>query len=249
VCAHVDQLKDFIKGVKNILTLGGTFVFEVGYFGDVYKNKTFDTIYHEHLDYHLFTPLINFFKKMNLEIFDAKNIFIQGGSLRIYVSHKGKKKINKKNINKLIFKEKKMNYSDKKVFLKYQEYIDNTKKKLKIKLNDLINKNHKIAGYGASAKSTTLLNYFGINDRHLEFIADLSRLKQNKYTPGSNIKILPVKQILNLKPDFVLILAWNFFKEIIIQNKEYLKQGGKFITPFPKINTITYKNYKKFLLK
>jgi len=247
VCAHVDNFYDFIKGVKNLLKIDGVFIFEIGYFHDVYKNKTFDTIYHEHLDYHLMIPLINFFKKIKMQIFDVKNIFIQGGSLRVYVSHLNQKKISKKNINKIIKIENKVNYSNPRLYLDYQNFIDHIKKKLIKKIKNLKSKNYKIAGYGASAKSTTFLNYFKIGKKDLDFIADLNKLKQFKYSPGSNIRILPPIEIYKKKIDYLLILSWNFCKEIIKQNINFLNLGGKFIIPFPKIIIVNLKNYKKII--
>ena len=247
VCAHVDDLYDFVKGVKNILSIDGVFIFEVGYFHEVYNNKTFDTIYHEHLDYHLFIPLITFFHKIDMEIFDVKNILIQGGSIRVYVSHLNQKIINKKNINKIIKNEEKVNYSDQKIYSDYQNFIYNIKKQLKRKIKILRSKKKKIAGYGASAKSTTLLNYFKITNKHLDFIADINKLKQSKYSPGSNIKILSPNEIYTKKIDYLLILSWNFSKEIILQNINFLNNGGKFIIPYPKIHIISKKNFKKII--
>ena len=247
VCAHVDNLSNFIRGIKNLLKNDGVFIFEVGYFHDVYKNKTFDTIYHEHLDYHLFKPLINFFQKFELEIFDVKNIFIQGGSLRVYVCHRGKRKVNKANIIGILKEENKINYSNTKTFLNFQKFIDRKKLKLINKIEILKNKNFNIAGYGASAKSTTFLNFFKINNKKIEFVADLNKLKQFKYTPGSNIKILPPSAILEKKIEYLIILSWNFSKEIIFQNLDFLKKGGRIIIPFPEIIIVSINNYKKIL--
>jgi len=247
VCAHIDNFYDFIKGVKNILKIDGVFIFEVGYFNDVYKNKTFDTIYHEHLDYHLFIPLINFFEKIEMEIFDVKNIFIQGGSLRVYVSHINQRTVNIRNINKIVKKEKEVNYSNSKLYYNYQKFIDDKKKKLTKNIKFLKSKNYKIAGYGASAKSTTFLNYFKIGSKDLDFIADLNKLKQFKYSPGSNIKILPPLEIYKKNINYLLILSWNFSKEIIKQNINFLNSGGIFIIPYPKIIFVNIKNYKKII--
>jgi SAM-dependent methyltransferase len=247
VCAHVDEFINFIKGVKNLLETDGVFVFEVGYFHEVYKNVTFDTIYHEHVDYHLFNPLIEFFKRFDLEIFDAKNIFIQGGSLRVYVAHKKKKILNKKNINKLINNEKKINYSNQKLYKDYQKFIENRREELLKTIRSLKNKNYKIAGYGASAKSTTFLNFFKIDSNKINFIADLNPMKQFKFSPGSNIKILPPSEIYKQKIDYIIILSWNFSKEIINENIKFIENGGKFILPFPKIITVNKNNYKFFL--
>ena len=219
----------------------------MGYFDQVYKNKTFDTVYHEHLDYHLFLPLIQFFLKFNLEIFDVKSIFIQGGSLRIYVCNKDQKIKNFKNIDKIIKNEKKINYSNNKIFFDYQKFIEKKRYELKKKIKLIKKKNYKLAGYGASAKSTTFLNFFKINNKYLEFIADKNSLKHFRFTPGTNIKILPVREIYNQNIEYILILSWNFSKEIILENKEFLKKGGKFIISFPKIIIVNKKNYKKVI--
>lgn len=247
VCAHVNDLRDFVLGIKNLLSKNGVFIFEVGYFHDVLLNKTFDTIYHEHLDYHLFTPLISFFKKYELEIFDVKNIFIQGGSIRVYVGHIRNHEINTKNLRNLIYKEKKMGYSNKTLFDKFQKFIKKKREHLLTQLQSILEKNKKIAGYGASAKSTTFLNYFKLDSKHLNFIADLNIFKQNRYSPGSNIKILHPKNIYQKKIDYILILSWNFSIEIIKQNINFLKKGGKFIIPFPRILILDKSNYKKYL--
>ena len=247
VCAHVDDLTNFMRGVKNLLKNEGVFIFEVGYFHDVYKNKTFDTIYHEHLDYHLFKPLIKFFDKLNLQIFDVKNIFIQGGSIRVYVCKKGERIINFKNLKKIEKLENRINYSNQKNFINYQNFIQKKKKDLTKKINILKKNNFKIAGYGASAKSTTFLNFFKINYKKIKFIADLNKLKQFKFTPGSNIEILPPEELYRQNIKFIIILSWNFSKEIIIQNIKFLKKGGRFIIPFPQIVTVNFDNYKKIL--
>ena len=91
------------------------------------------------------------------------------------------------------------------------------------------------------------MNYFGINTKHLDFIVDLSKLKQFKYSPGSALNILPVNEIYKNKIDYLIILSWNFSREIISQNIKFIMMGGKFIIPFPKTTIIDKKNYKKFI--
>ena len=145
--------------------------------------------------------------------------------------------------------KKKINYSKTKVFLNYQKFIEKKKLELIKKINYLKNKNFKIAGYGASAKSTTFLNFFEIDCKDLEFIADLNKLKQFKFAPGSNIKILPPFEISRQKINYIIILSWNFSKEIILQNLNFLRDGGNFIIPFPKIINVNLSNYRKLLKK
>ena len=239
VCAHVDDLSNFIKGVKNLLNDDGIFSFEVSYLVNVLNKKTFDTIYHEHLDYHSLRPLINFFKKFNLEIFDFKLVEAQGGSIRIYVSHKEAKKINKKKISNQIFLEKKkyklFRFS---TYKKFEKEINETRDFLKRLVIGIINQNKTIAGYGAAAKTTTLLNYFDIGNKIIDFIVDDNRLKQDRFTPGTHIPIFNSKELYKRKPDYVILLAWNYSNFIIKMHKKFFKTGGKFIIPFPKIRII-----------
>jgi SAM-dependent methyltransferase len=236
VCAHVNNLNDFFSGVKNLLKNDGFFVFEVSYRGSVLKKNTFDTIYHEHMDYHALKPIENFSKKFNFQIFDFEITEAQGGSIRVFLTNSDnsvpRKKLKK--IKKFIDKEKKIN----KLFC-IKKYLD-FKKKINIassKLNKIIlklrKKNLVIAGYGAAAKTTTFLNYFGIKDEVIKFIIDDNKLKQNLYLPGRKIKIENPQRLKKTKIDILIIFAWNYSDYIIKKNKLYKKTGGKFIIPFP----------------
>jgi len=239
VCAHVDNLNDFFRGVKNLLDNDGIFVFEVSYLGSVIQKKTFDTIYHEHADYHSLKPLINFVKKFDLEIFDFRKVKSQGGSIRIFVSHKNTLVVNKDKINKQILKEK----NELNLF-KIQNYRNFSKqiKLVKLNLNKLLIKLKKegknIAGYGAAAKTTTLLNYFNIDKKIINFIVDDNKLKQNRYTPGTHIPIKSSEKIYKSNVDYIIILAWNYSSYIMKVHKRFKRDRGKFIVPFPKIKII-----------
>jgi len=239
VCAHVDKFQNFVQGVKNILSSKGIFSFEVSYLVDVITKKTFDTIYHEHVDYHSLMPLINFFKKLDLEIIDATRVKAQGGSIRVFVSHRGARKINISKINKLISIEKnRLKLFKIATYKSFQKKIDTHKKKLNKLLKNLKKNNQIIAGFGAPAKTTTLLNYFKIGSETIDFIVDDNELKQNRFTPGTHIPIYNNQVIYERKPDYVIILAWNFVKPIIVNHKNYLKLGGSFIVPFPELQII-----------
>ena len=240
VCAHVDDLKNFVKGVKNLLKSDGFFSFEVSYLGDVIRKKTFDTIYHEHLDYHSLRPLISFFKKFKLEIFDFELVEAQGGSIRIYVSHQGSKKIKKNKIDRQVFLEKKKyKLFEFKSYQNFEKEINKTKNELFKFIKTIKKRNKLIAGYGAAAKTTTLLNYFGITNKLLSFVVDDNKLKQGRFTPGTHIPIFHSEQIYKMKPDYIILLAWNYSNFIIKKHKRFLRIGGKFIIPFPKIKTIS----------
>ena len=237
VCAHVENLNDFFRGVKNLLKDDGIFIFEVSYRGSVLKKNTFDTIYHEHLDYHALSPISKFIKKFNLKLFDFEITEAQGGSLRVYVS-KNLRIRNKKKIKNHLIKEKKIyklfNINTYKIF---REKINNCKVQLQRILKDFDKKNYNIAGYGAAAKTTTLLNYFNLNkNKTIKFIFDDNKLKQGLYLPGTQIKILDPRYLFRENLDILIIFAWNY-SDIIIKNikkKLKKKKSLKFLVPFPK---------------
>lgn len=238
VCAHVNDLNNFFKGAKNLLDKKGIFIFEVSYLGSVIKKKTFDTIYHEHADYHSLFPLVRFVKKFKLEIFDFRIVKAQGGSIRVYVAHKNQKKISQK-INKQIQIEKnKLQLLKSSSFILFEKKIILVKKKLNELLHKLKKSNKTIIGYGAAAKTTTLLNYFDINKDTINFIVDDNLLKQNKFTPGTHIPIKSSNYIYKTNVDYIIILAWNYSSHIINLHQKFKKRGGKFIVPFPKIKII-----------
>ncbi len=235
VCAHVEDLHNFFLGVKNLINENGIFVFEVSYLGDVIRKKTFDTIYHEHLDYHALKPLISFVKKFDLEIFDFKKTEAQGGSIRVYVANINSKKINKVKINNQIkFEKEKLRLFKINTYIKFNKDVNLVGEKLRKILRKIKEEGNKIVGYGAAAKTTTLTNYFKINKNYLDFIVDDNKLKQNLYTPKYKIAIKNPKTIYKYKPNYTIILAWNYSKHIMKVHKK-IKKFGKFIVPFPQI--------------
>jgi SAM-dependent methyltransferase len=240
VCAHLENPNDFFRGVKELLSNKGIFVFEVSYRLEVIKNKTFDTIYHEHVDFHSLKPIINFAKKFNLELFDFDLVEAQGGSIRFYIGHKYINNIKHKKINNQINEEEnKYKLYNLSTYNKFFNAINNVKKKLKKLLNNYKKNKLIIAGYGAPAKATTFTYFFNLNKSIIKYIFDDNAMKQGKFTPGKRIPILSSKLLYKLMPDVIVILAWNYYKEIITKHKEYLKYNKKFIIPFPKIRIIS----------
>ena len=238
VCAHVEDLNDFFKGVKNLLKTDGIFVFEVSYRGSVLRKNTFDTIYHEHLDYHALLPISKFLKRFDLHLFNFRITNAQGGSLRVYAS-KNPRSIKTKKINSQISKEKiKYKLFRNTTYNKFEKKIINCRDKLKKIFKSFENKNLNIAGYGAAAKTTTLLNYFGLSsNKMIKIIFDDNVLKQKLYLPGTTIKILSPKNLYFKNLDVIIIFAWNY-SDVIIQkikkNNFIKKQKIKFLIPFPK---------------
>jgi len=238
VFAHIDNLSSFMTGINLLLKNDGIFVTEFSYVKDVIEKKLFDTIYHEHLDYHSLTPLVKFFKKFNLYISEIKKNNSHGGSLRLVV----KKYYDKKNLlmNKNVksFFNDEINMKINKI-AKYKTFNNEIKryKELSVNFFSKIDKKKTIAGYGAPAKLTTLTHYLKIGKR-IKFIFDDNILKIGLYTPGYRIKVYDPKFLYKFMPDYTIIFAWNFSKSIIKKHRKYLDLGGKFIIPYPKFNVI-----------
>lgn len=236
VLAHVPEIVDFVKGVKEILKPEGTAVFEFPYIKGLMENK-FDTIYHEHVFYYSLIALINLFKKADLEIYDVEMTPMQGGSLRIFISHPGNFLISV-NVKNLVSQEIKDGFDKIETYQKINKNVSKLKNDIIFLLKKIKSEGKKIAGYGAPAKGNVLLNYFGINKNYLDFIVDKSEAKQGLYTPGTHLLVYPPEKVYQEKPDYLLILAWNIADEIIEQLKDYHEEGGKFIIPIPKIQVI-----------
>ncbi len=231
VVAHVEDLYDFIEGVKLLLDENGVFIFECQYFPYLLFNNQFDNVYHEHRSFFSLHPLVKLLKMFELEAFDVEEHDTQGGSIRVFVSHKSKRKIEKRFIDSLI-NEKEIGITNIDTYLGFQARVDYIKIKL-LKILDELKKNNKtIAGYGASAKSSTLLNYCGIGTKYLNYIVDKTPYKYGLYSPGMHIPVISPEQE-KIKPDYYLLLVWNYADKIIEREKVFIGKGGKFIIPIP----------------
>lgn len=238
VFAHADNLKDIVLGIRNLLSPDGVFIFEVSYLVDVLEKNLFDTIYHEHLSYHSVGPLKSFFLENGLEMISAERINTHGGSLRGYVQLKNASRKNDGTVEELIKYENKIGLNEAKTYLNFSKNINNLKIELLNLLQLIKSEGKKVAGFGAPAKATTLMYQFGINKKYIDFIIDDSPLKQGLYSPGLKIPVMSSDAIKLKKPDYLIILAWNFYESIIKKNNEFIMQGGKFIVPLPNLLVI-----------
>lgn len=236
-CAHIEDIQDIFYSIYQLLIDDGIFIMEVGYFYNVYKNHLFDTIYHEHIDYHTCTAMQQFCNKNNMVIFDVKTNKIQSGSIQFYISKNKTTPINE-NVYNLITAENDIQLFNIDNLLNWKEKIIQNSVNLNIILNSLIDQNKIIFGYGASAKSTTFIHQFKLSNDIIKYIIDDSYLKQNLYTPGTNIPIVPISILDNEKCDYILILSWNFLDDILLKIDKYRKCGLRVIIPFPTINII-----------
>lgn len=238
VMAHVPDINGFIRGLKIMLKDNGQAIIEVPHFLDLVEKLEFDTIYHEHVYYFSLRSLQYAFLKNGLEIFDVEKISMHGGSLRLFIGHPGRHKINTAVIDGLFAQEDEAKIHDVTTFKSFMEKLAELKLKLHELLSDLKKKEAKIAAYGASAKGTTLLNYFGIGKEYLSFVVDRSVAKQGKFTPGTNLSIYAPSHLIDENVSYALLLSWNFAKEILGQQQEFTKRGGRFIVPLPVVEVV-----------
>lgn len=232
-CAHIDHLDDVLNGVNHWLADDGVFVLEVGYFVDVYSKLQFDTIYHEHLDYHTVEPFESLFARKGMEMLSVQRIEPQGGSIRVLAQKAGGPRVRDDSVDALIALERDLRFDDADTFRAYGERIGQLGEQLRGMLAELKRDGHSIAGFGAPTKATTLLGHFGIGGESLDFIIDENPLKQGLYSPLSHLPVLPAEELYARRPDFLLILAWNFAEPIMSTHRKYAEEGGQFILPMP----------------
>ena len=229
----------FLFDIKKILDDDGIFFLEFADLISILKYKMFDTICHEHLEYYSSKVILDLCKKFNLRVFDIKKNDINGSSNQYYICHeKSKHKENYKIIKKVLEFEKKLNLSNEKTFDNFIKSINNLKNKLNKFLKKNIKLGKKIHGYGASTKGNVLLQYYKINNKMIDYIAERNKNKFNLYTPGTNIKIISETLSRFYKPNYYLVLPWHFKSEILKREKEIRKKGTKFIFPLPELKII-----------
>jgi SAM-dependent methyltransferase len=232
-CAHIDDLEDVFRGVRHWLADDGVFVLEVGYLLDVYENAWFDTIYHEHLDYHSVRPFQALFDRVGLEPLAVERVSPQGGSIRVFAQRAMGPRRPDHSISALVNLEHEKRLDRPETFVEFGQRIDAVGAKLRSLISELKANGKSIAGFGAPTKATTLLSHFRLGKEQIDFIVDDNPLKQGLFSPTSHIPVLAPSQLYVSRPDYVLILAWNFAEPIIAAHQRYLAQGGRFIAPLP----------------
>lgn len=238
VFAHVDDLASIVEGVRFLLKSDGIFIFEVSYLADVIEKTLFDTIYHEHLSYHSVGPLQKFFSHRGMEMISASRIDTHGGSIRAVCQLAGGPRDNDGSVDKLIENERAAGLDQAETYNNFAEKIGKLGLELNNFLAELKSGGKVIAGYGAPAKSTTLMHQFGIGPETVDFVVDDSPLKQHLYTPGFHIPVVTSDVIYDKRPDYLIILAWNFADSIIENHRRFKSGGGQFIVPLPKLRIV-----------
>jgi SAM-dependent methyltransferase len=238
VFAHIDDLSSATEAVRTLLAEDGVFVFEVSYLLDIVQKTLFDTIYHEHLDYHSVQPLVPFFSRHGMEVIDASRVDTHGGSVRVAVQLAEGPRSRSSRLDRLIEDERGHGLDRPETFRAFGDNINVLGQRLVAMLTKLRSEGFRIAGFGAPAKATTLTHHFGIGPDVLDFIVDDSPLKQGLFTPGHHVPVVSSTALYEDRPDYVLVLAWNFAPHITSAHRRYAELGGKFIIPLPHLELI-----------
>ncbi len=241
VLAHVADLNGVVEGFALLLAERGVAVVEVPYVKEMIDHCEFDTIYHEHLCYFSLTALDRLFRRHGLVITDVERLPIHGGTLRIYAGRGGEKSgdVQTPAVMRLLREEAEWGVEREDFYRGFGSQVESLRGDLLKLLGELKAQGRRIAVYGASAKGSTLLNYFRLGRETLDFVVDRSTVKQGYHTPGTHLKIYGPEKLLEEMPDDVLLLTWNFADEILEQQREYRARGGRFIIPIPEVKVIS----------
>ena len=239
VYAHIPDIQGTTRAISQALSDDGVFVFEVHYLGKVINEMQYDMVYHEHLYYYSLLSAMKHFERYGMVVFDIKPTPIHAGSMRFYVCKKGSKHgTSVSNAVKMLEAEERANGFDRdETFQRFSATVAEHKVRLLALLSELRQKGHTIAGYGASGRANTMIQYCGIGHEKLDYMIDDAPAKAGFYTPGSHLEIHPSSVLSQGNPpDYLLIFAWSFFDEIRKRNSSYLDNGGRMILPLPRIS-------------
>ena len=235
VFAHIDNMHDLFAGAKHLIGQKGVFVMEVHWVGNLLYEGGFDQIYHEHLCYYSLRSLQHLAAQFGLKVFDAQITNMHGGTLRAFISAS---RTVQPSVAAVLAKEKKLGLEKFSTYKKFAVRVKKNQKDLRGLLLKLKRQGKKIAGYGAPAKGNTLLNFCNIDNKTVDYIVDTTIFKQGLYTPGGHIPVRPPEHFKENPPDFMVLLAWNYADAIFKKEQEFIKNGGKFIIPVPKVRIL-----------
>ncbi len=235
VYAHVPDINDFTHGLKLALKPSGTITLEFPHLMRLIEWAQFDTIYHEHFSYLSLQTVNKIFTTAGLRIWKVEELQTHGGSLRVYGCHRDNKRQTQDSVERILKDELNFGLQEIQTYLGFQSRANIIKNDLLALLIDQKRNEKKVVAYGAAAKGNTLLNYAGIKSDLISFVCDAAEAKQGKFMPGSHIPILPPSALKEYKPDYVIILPWNLFAEVVHEHAYVNEWGCRFITAVPEI--------------
>jgi len=235
VMCHIPYFHSIVEGISILVKKSGIVIFEEPYVGDVIEKTTYDQIYDEHTFLFSISSINYIFNQHGMEVIDVIHQDTHGGSMRYIIGHKGERIISE-DTKKQIAKESILGLDKSNTYLKFKENCENSRIELKNLLINLKEKKARVVGYGATSKSTTILNYSDIGPDLIEYICDNTPIKQGKYSPGKHIPIVPIETFRENYPDYAVLFAYNHAKEIMEKEKDFIQKGGKWILYVPNIH-------------
>jgi SAM-dependent methyltransferase len=232
VMAHIPDVAGVIRGLSTLLDDRGVFVVETPYVRRMVEQCEFDTIYHEHLFYYSLTSFNAILERNGLTVIDVDEVDAHGGSLRITAA-KPSVYERSRAASAMLADEHRVGIDQYEYYQGFGRRVPQLIGQLRAMIDDLVARGRTIAGYGAAAKATVILNTLGDSASRLRWVADRSSFKQGRLIPGVRIPVVPVETIFSERPDYLLIFAWNYIDEIARQLSSYLDAGGQLIVPFP----------------
>ena len=238
VMCHIPYINSIVEGIKVLLKPNGIVIFEDPYLANVIKKNTYDQIYDEHTFLFSVHSIQFLFNQFDMEVIDVEPQESHGGSMRYVIAHKGEKPV-QANVYKQLEFERQLGLTESETFDAFRQSCEKYRLNLMELLNDIKAQGKSIAGYAATSKSTTIINYCGITSDHLDCIYDTTPIKQGKFSPGAHIPIKPHSDFKDNYPDYALLFGYNHEKEIMAKEQEFMDQGGKWITYVPEVKIIS----------
>lgn len=239
VMAHVPDRNDFVSGMKHLLAKGGVITMEFPHLLRTMAGNQFDQVFHEHFSYLSFLTIERIFSFHGLVMFDVEELPTHGGSIRVFAAHADDiTKVPTERVARMRAKERDYGLESLATYEQFSAQARETKFKLLEFLINAKREGKRIAAYGAPGKGATLLSYCGVRGDFIDYIVDKSPHKQNLYMPGVRLPIYAPEKLFETKPDYLLILAWNWRDEIIEQTAFIRAWGGKFVVPIPEVQVI-----------
>jgi 2-polyprenyl-3-methyl-5-hydroxy-6-metoxy-1,4-benzoquinol methylase len=237
VMCHIPDIQGVVKGIRTLLKPTGVVLFEDPYLGDVIEKISYDQIYDEHVFLFSAHSIKHLFGLHGMELIDIQPQKTHGGSMRYVLAHAGAYPV-KAAVTQLLQKEQSLGLHRLATFETFRKKVEQSRSDLVSLLRDLKSQGKRIAGYGATSKSTTILNYCGIGPDLIEYISDTTPIKQGKFTPGMHIPVMPYEAFKANPPDYAVLFAWNHAEEIMAKEKAFMEAGGRWIVHVPKVQVL-----------
>jgi methylation protein EvaC len=238
VMCHIPDIVGVVQGLKKLIKATGVVIFEDPYLGDVVAKTSYDQLYDEHVFLFSALSIQYLFRLHGMELIDVMPQGTHGGSMRYVLCHQGAYEV-KQSVHDLLAKERDQGLDKLDTFAEFRANVEKSRFELVSLIKDLKSQGKRVAGYAATSKSTTILNYCGIGPSLIEFICDTTPIKQGKFSPGMHIPIVPYESFKKNPPDYAVLLAWNHADEIMAKEKGYLLAGGKWIVHVPKVQVLS----------